>query len=130
MCYSPDGMEPPQFSNFVRSFAVISPESDAKTNGSMSFIFVIWAIWGAIVDSGYKGRGGVKPSRNDNIGLCAAIGLSVAAIVTLALYGASPEALGHMVALMLALIFSLWEFSRWRIRRKNPIIKYPVGPIG
>src|ERR1039457_5827057 len=43
----------------------------------------VWAIWGAIVDWGYKRRGGVRPSRNDRIGLWAAIGLSVAAMVAL-----------------------------------------------
>ena len=128
MAYSPETTEPLQFTRFVRSFALISPDANAEANpANLSGIFIIWAIWGAIVDSGYKRRGGVRPTRNDKIGLLSAIGLSVVTMVALGLYGASGEALGHLTALFLALIFPLWEFARWRIRRKNPIVKNPVA---
>jgi hypothetical protein len=129
MCYSQETTEPLLFTQFVGTFALISPEANTETNpANLSGIFILWAIWGAIVDWGYVKRGGVRPTRNDKIGVLAAIGLSIVAMVALSLYGASPEALGHMTALLLALIFPLWEFARWRIRRKNPIVKYPVAP--
>ena len=92
LCYSFEKTEPLQFTQFVKSFALISPDANTEANpANLLGIFIIWAIWGAVVDSGYKKRGGVKPTRNDKIGLLSAIGFSVVAMVALGLYGASGE---------------------------------------
>jgi len=128
MCYSADPTEPRQFTEFVRSFALISPDANSTTTlPDLSGIFILWAIWGAIVDSRYKSRGGVRPSRNEKIGVLSAIGLCIATMVVLGILGASGALLGHMTILFTTLIFCLWEFARWRIRRQNPIVKHCIG---
>ena len=72
----------------------------------------------------------IRLGLRENIGqfsLLVLVNAFVGAMVAEGMYGASGAALGHMTALMLALVFPLWEFSRWRIRRKNPIVKYQVS---
>ena len=125
--YSPDPTEPVAFSQFAASFAVLSSNALPPPPQNYSGIFILWALWGAIVDWRYIRRGGIKPNKNDKLGVLAAIGLCIAVIVFVGIRGASAESIGSMTGLFLTLIFSLWEFARWRIRRKNPLPKIPKG---
>jgi hypothetical protein len=45
--------------------------------------------------------------------------------LALAVMGAPPEAVGTAAVVFAPLLFVMWEFSRWRIRRANPIAKPP-----
>lgn len=129
LSYSTESTEPPAFSRFVQSFTLISPQANAPPPSFLGF-FLLWAIWGAIADWRYISRGGVERTRNETIGVLAAIGISIVAIVLFSVLGAPPESLGEMTVLFVTLIFGLWEFKRWRIRQKNPLPKPLPGGVG
>jgi hypothetical protein len=80
-----------------------------------------------IVDRRYRHRGGLKPTRNDKLFLSAALGLCVGCTVVFGvLFDASGAAWAYLTELfgmLLICIFGLWEFGRWRVRRKNPLPK-------
>jgi hypothetical protein len=117
--FSPSPSEPRRFTHFVQSFALLHATANTPPPNS-SGIFLVWALWGALVDWRYIRRGGIRSSRNDKLGLLAAVGLGLALIVFLGFRGASAESLGSLTATIGILIFSLWEFARWRVRRRTP----------
>jgi hypothetical protein len=94
----------------------------------MSGIFLLWAIWGAIADWRYISRGGLSPTRKDKLFVLAAIGLSFAVMVLLGIMGGSTAGEIDTIVLLGTLIFGLWEFGRWRVRRKNPASETPGVP--
>jgi hypothetical protein len=118
--FSPSASEPIPFTQFVQSFTLLNPSANAPFP-NFSGIFLLWAIWGAIVNTRYVRRGGVRATRSDKMGLLIAAGLGLAAIVFLGARGASAYSLGSTIGTIGTLIFSLWEFARWRARRKNPL---------
>jgi hypothetical protein len=118
--FSPSPTEPVSFTQFVQSFTLLQASANVPMP-NFSGIFILWAIWGAIANWRYVKRGGVRATRTDKLGGMAAVGLGLALIVFLGARGASAESLGSMTATIFALIFSLWELSRWRVRRNNPL---------
>lgn len=118
--FSPSSTEPVLFTQFVQSFTLLQASANTPLP-NFSGIFILWALWGAIANWRYVKRGGVRASRTDKLGGLAAVGLGLALIVFLGARGASAESIGSMTATIFALIFSLWEFSRWRARRRNPL---------
>ncbi len=117
--FSPSPTEPVPFTQFVQSFTLLEASANAPLP-NLSGIFILWALWGAIANWRYVKLGGVRATRTDKLGGLAAVGLGLALIVFLGARGASAESIGSMTATIFAVIFSLWEFSRWRVRRKNP----------
>jgi len=80
------------------------------------------AIWGAIVDSRYRRRGGTKPSKRDSIlFLVATAILAVPLFIALGLLGANALAFGFGLFEAAILLFALWELGRWRVRRQHPL---------
>jgi len=118
--FSPSPTEPVPFTQFARSFTLLKASANEPLP-NFSGIFLLWAIWGAIVDWRYVQRGGVRATGSDKLGGLVAVGLGLAMIVFLGVRGASAESLGSLTATVGTLVFSLWEFSRWRVRRKNPL---------
>jgi len=118
--FSPSPTEPVPFSEFARSLTLLQANATAPLP-NFSGIFLLWAIWGSIVNWRYVKRGGVRATRSDKLWGLAAVGLGLAVIVFLGVRGASAESLGSLTATVGTLVFSLWEFSRWRVRRKNPL---------
>jgi hypothetical protein len=118
--FSTSPTEPTTFTQFAQSFTLITASANAPLP-NFSGIFILWALWGAIANWRYVKRGGVRATRTNKLGGLTAVGLGVALLVFLGVRGASAESIGSMTATMTALIFSLWELSRWRVRRKNPV---------
>ena len=118
--FSPSPEEPTPFTQFAQSFTLLNAAANTPFP-NVSGIFLVWAIWGAIVNTRYVRRGGVRATRSDKLGLLAAVGLGLTVVVFLAARGASAYFFGSMMATIGTLIFSLWEFGRWRVRRKNPV---------
>jgi hypothetical protein len=118
--FSASPIEPLPFSQFAQSFALINPIANTPLPNP-SGLFLLWAGWGAIVNVRYVRRGGVRATKNSKIALLAAVGLGIALIAVAGFRGASAYSLGSLMATIGTLIFSLWEFARWRVRRKNPL---------
>jgi len=127
--YSADPTEPLPFSRFVASFALIATSANSP-QPNMSGVLLLWALWGAVIDWRYIRRGGMRPSRNDKIGVLAALGFCTVVMALLGIRGASGESLGSMAGLCITLIFSLWEGARWRIRRRAPLPELKAEAIG
>jgi len=79
-------------------------------------LLLAMAIVGAILDSKYKRRGGMKPTATHKRYFAVAAGLCLTVTVLAALY--SPVAAADMTILFLVTLFALWELGRWRVRRK------------
>ena len=90
-------------------------------------LLLLWAIWGMIVDVRYKRRGGARPTRNDRLFALTAIALCAGSVIAFGVYfDSNGEAWAHLTELfgtLLIYVFALWEFGRWRVRRKNPLAK-------
>lgn len=121
--FSPSSDEPTEFTKFVQSFALLNAAANSANASASNFsgIFLLWATWGAIANWRYVKRGGVRPTRSDKLYLLVAVGLGLMLLVFLGARGTSAYSIGSTMAFVGTLIFSLWEFSRWRIRRKNPL---------
>jgi drug/metabolite transporter (DMT)-like permease len=86
----------------------------------MPIIFIA-AIVGSIIDWRYQRRGGKQSTRKDRLLFISGVLGCVVLLVVLGLRGASAEFLGSMAGTLTAILFSLWEFSRWRVRRRHPL---------
>src|SRR5262249_48863241 len=98
----------------------------------MAGLIFIVAVVGAIVDWRYVRAGGVRPSASDKRNLVIAILISVSVLAVFGVVGFSSDpageraealgtALGHATAFLTAVVFGLWEFRRWRVRRAHPV---------
>ncbi len=85
----------------------------------MAFFLLLLGAIGAVADWRYIRAGGVRPTKNEWRYLGATVAVAIVALVTLGLLGGSAEGLGQATALVGSLIFALWEFRRFRIRRSN-----------
>jgi hypothetical protein len=85
-------------------------------------IFLVLAICGAILDRKYKERGGLKPDWSERRPYLIAGGVCLGLMVFLGIRGGTAEAEADLAVFFGTLVFGLWEFGRWRIRRKNPVI--------
>lgn len=97
------------------------------TDVQMGVVFIVSMV-AAIIDWRYKRQGGKKPTARDRWLFCAACGVCLICLVILGWMGASAEVLGAATPGMLVLLLAVWEVDRWRIRRKNPIVKATPKP--
>jgi drug/metabolite transporter (DMT)-like permease len=88
----------------------------------MGIVFIV-SLVAAIIDWRYKRRGGKKPTAKDRWMFFAACGICLMCLLALGLMGASAEGLGGATPFLLVMLFAVWEFGRWRVRRKNPVVK-------
>ena len=123
--YSSEPSEPPEFSRFVKSFAVLSSNA-LPPSSPLPGIFLLWALWGAIVDWRYKNRGGLRPDWDERKPYLIAAGVCLGLMVLAGVRGGTAETEGYLTAFFGTLLFALWEYGRWRIRRKNPVIAAPA----
>jgi hypothetical protein len=112
--FSPAPDEPSEFRHFAQSFVLLNPAANtAASTPSPNFypvIFLLWSMWGAIVDWRYVRRGGVRATRNEGLYALVAMVLGLALIAILGARGVSAASLGSVTANVGTLIFSLWEF--------------------
>lgn len=91
-------------------------------------LFLILAIWGALVDSRYTRNGGKRPTKNEKLFFLSCIAAVVVLLFVLGVLGAAPDSIGHVTPMLAILLFALWEMGRWRVRRTNPLSKTPSNP--
>lgn len=96
----------------------------AEPASPLNGIFLLWGLWGAIVDWRYKRRGGLKPTTRDRLLFVVGVGICFAILVWLGLSGARAESLGSLAGFFTIAVFALWELGRWRIRRGHPLKKF------
>ena len=82
-------------------------------------LFLILAIWGAIVDSRYKRRGGNRPTKEEKLFFLSCISAAVVLLLVAAL-GATAYSIGYSTRVPVILLFALWEMKRWQVRNANP----------
>ena len=121
--YSRDAMEPVQFSNFVSSFTLLSPNetTTSDTTNALNGVLLILALSGAVADWKYRRRGGSGSTKTDKLVLASGVSLCIVLLVVLGFRGASAEGIGSISGQFLVVIFALWQFHRWSFRRRNPI---------
>jgi quinol-cytochrome oxidoreductase complex cytochrome b subunit len=95
----------------------------ANASDAQFGIILFVSVFAAIIDWRYKRRGGKKPTARDRWMFCAACGFCIICVTVFGLMGASPEGIGLLIADILILLFAVWEVGRWRIRRKNPLVR-------
>ncbi len=95
----------------------------SSTTSAVPFAVLILSIWGAVVDSRYKRKGGKKSSKKDRLLFLAALGVVVVFFVVLALIGIGDVAgtIGEATPVLVIVLFATWELDRWRVRSKNPL---------
>lgn len=79
------------------------------------------SIVAAVIDWFYKRRGGKRPTKNERLLFGVAVLLCAALVAFLAVGGGQAGALGGTTGFLLMVLFSAWEFGRWRVRLKNPV---------
>lgn len=82
-------------------------------------ILLVLCVWGAARDRVYKKAGGVRPDRFEKMSLLATIGGCIVFLLLVSLR--SPEAAGTLSALLLVIVFGVWELNRLRVRKKKPV---------
>jgi drug/metabolite transporter (DMT)-like permease len=97
-----------------------APTPANTSDAQFGFIFFV-SVFAAMIDWRYKRRGGKKPSARDRWMFCAACVFCIICVAVFGFMGASPEGMGLLTTNILILLFAVWEFGRWRIRRKNPL---------
>ncbi len=122
LTYAPDETEPPAFSTFARSFKLLNPSQNTYAPPSAVIVplLLLAAIVGAFFDWRYVRAGGVRPTGKQKLYLGITVAICALLLIALALLGGSAEGLGQASALLTVLIFALWEFGRFRVRRGNP----------
>jgi drug/metabolite transporter (DMT)-like permease len=88
-----------------------------------SGIILIVSMFAAIIDWRYKRQGGKKPTTRDRWMFCAACGFGIICVTIFGVMGASAEGLGLLTSDIFILLFAVWEVGRWRVRRKNPLVR-------
>jgi len=87
----------------------------------MGAILLLMALCGAIADWRYLRRGGMPATRKQKQWIGIAVLLCIALLVILGLMETNAEGLGAVAGKLSVLLFAVWELSRWRVRRANPI---------
>jgi 4-hydroxybenzoate polyprenyltransferase len=83
---------------------------------------VVLAVWGRIADVRYVRKGGLKSSHKDWLMLGLAVLLWIILWAFLGYLGATLYSFCYGTVLVgVAWIWPVWEFGRWRTRRRNPI---------
>jgi dolichol kinase len=85
-------------------------------------IALLISIVAAVIDWFYKRRGGKRPTKNERSLFGIAVLLCAALVALFAIRGAPAGALGSLTGFLLVVLFSAWEFGRWRVRLKNPVL--------
>ena len=79
------------------------------------------AIVAAIIDWRYKRRGGKRPTTRDRMLFTVAILVCAAFVAFFAFHGLGASTLGSVSGFLFVILFGLWEFARWMVRRKYPV---------
>jgi drug/metabolite transporter (DMT)-like permease len=100
---------------------ILATSSPDQPQNPGTGILLLVSLVAAVIDWRYKRRGGVRPTAKERIWfavvfLVPGVFLNVWGIQN----SVSGEALGRVVGTLLILYFAVWEFGRWRVRRKNP----------
>ena len=122
MTFSDAPREPIFFVQFVRSFRLLNTLAN-EVLPNPSGLFLIAAIAGAVFDRRYLKRGGVRSPVNCKAALLVLCAIALAVLVLLSLHGWTSYAVGELSATLGGIIFAFWEFVRWQIRRKNPLLQ-------
>jgi drug/metabolite transporter (DMT)-like permease len=86
----------------------------------MPIVFIA-AIVGSVIDWRYQKRGGKQPTGKERLLFIGGIVACGVLLVVFGLQGARAEWLGGMTATLVSILFSVWEFHRWRVRRRHPL---------
>jgi hypothetical protein len=84
-------------------------------------LFLLLGITGYWADRRYKRCGGAHPTKRDRKYLWSAIWVTAYLLMVLGWFGIPAFELGGLASNIGSFIFALWEFSRWRVRRKLPV---------
>ena len=111
-----------EFASVPPALAVVVVQESSNPS-PIPFLLLILAIAGAIVDRRYKKAGGKPSSKRDKIFFWSLAGLFVVLFTVLGFMGAYPEEIAGASLSMALVLFAVWEFGRWRMRRKYPLPK-------
>jgi hypothetical protein len=105
------------------SLLVFAADQPAPSQGSpLMGLLLIASIIAAITDWRYKRRGGLRPTSKGSMWFAISF---LVPVLLLSLWlgnnGLSAYAVGQLVGNLLIIVFAIWEFRRWRVRRKNPL---------
>jgi hypothetical protein len=102
------------------------------TNYSFIAIVAIWPILGALADSEYQRRGGMRPTpehkRHLRVAIVACVVGSLILVASLVLGGLGAPEIVFVPVIFGILLFKFWEFARWRMRMLHPP-PLPLGPM-
>lgn len=118
----------------LRTYVAKSPMQKQATLpdpflGILTLVFLL-AIGGAIADWRYARKGGVRSGNGDRILVWTLAAVFLPFLIfygySLGTTGATPESTakstGELTAYFSELVFIAYEFLRWRVRKKRPII--------
>jgi len=115
------GKSPPNEITGPRLEARMTPGQSEALVRSLWFLFVLGSV---IVDLVYRARGGKKPTKQDKKYFRLAHSLWIALMVVGGLrIGFNTTFEADMVTLFVMGPLAVWEWSRWRVRRRNPVTK-------
>ena len=117
-CNTAEASEPLQFSGFVSSFSCISSNEVSSVPNPLG-ICVIVGLIGAVLDWRYLKRGGLKPTRKQKLIAWATLAFCCVALILIGIFG-SGYFVGYVSVYFFITLFLLWEFQRWRVRRRHP----------
>jgi len=94
---------------------------------TLSGLLSVWVLCSALVDWRCRVRGGVPPTHTERKGFRVVYCVWISLMILGGFLAGNPGGFeGDMTALYLNFVLGIWEFRRWRIRRRNPIPK-PAG---
>jgi hypothetical protein len=111
-------------------------QTGVPASNPLPLIMLLFAVLAALTDWSYKRKGGKKPSRRNRILFRTILSLVVALFVIVLILSESHPAEAEEISVggtaaivrVVILLFGVWEFSRWMVRRKNPLTKPPAMP--
>lgn len=91
-------------------------------------LILLASIVAAVFDWRYKRRGGKQPTTKDRLFFTVAVFMCAALVAYFAFRGTRAYTLGSLSQFLLVILFGLWEFARWRVRAKHPLLRRPPAP--
>ena len=95
---------------------------------NMTMLLLVFATVGAVIDSRYQRRGGLRPTKKDRLYLGATVLLLAAFVAGLGIWVGGGAALANVILAagsVAVIIFFLWEFDRSRVRHRFPLAPGP-----
>jgi O-antigen/teichoic acid export membrane protein len=100
---------------------LFAAEQPTQPQSPLMGLVLIASIIAAITDWRYKRRGGIRPTSKERIWFTISFLMPVLLLNWWFVHnGVSAYAVGRVVGVLLIIYFAVWEFGRWRVRRKNP----------